>query len=56
MGAATAVALKIEDEARWIGNCLDALQVFDREDSQLGLEPLLRECVALHGVTAGDST
>ncbi|MFD5128005.1 ribonuclease E domain-containing protein [Streptomyces olindensis] len=50
-GAVTAVALKIEDEdeARWIVSSLDALQVFDREDTQLRLEPLLRECVALHG-------
>ncbi|ELS57075.1 hypothetical protein [Streptomyces viridochromogenes] len=50
-GAVTAVALKIEDEdeAQWVVNCLDALQVFDREDTQLRLEPLLRECVALHG-------
>lgn len=33
-GAVTAVALKIDggDEARWIVNCLDTLQVFDRED------------------------
>ncbi|MER7204160.1 hypothetical protein [Streptomyces sp. CB01635] len=48
-GAVTAVALKIEDEneARWIVNCLDALQVFDREDIQLRLESLLRQCVAL---------
>jgi hypothetical protein len=48
-GAVTAVALKIEDEdeGRWIVNCLDALQVFDREDTQLRLEPLLRQCVAL---------
>ncbi|QFR03057.1 hypothetical protein F9278_37375 [Streptomyces phaeolivaceus] len=48
-GAVTAVALKIEDEeeARWIVNCLDCLQVFDREDIQLRLEPLLRQCVAL---------
>ncbi|MCX5441263.1 hypothetical protein [Streptomyces sp. NBC_00063] len=48
-GAVTAVALKIEDEneARWIVNCLDALQVFDREDIQLRLEPLLRQCMAL---------
>ncbi|MCP9962815.1 hypothetical protein LUX05_18305 [Streptomyces somaliensis] len=47
----TAVALNIEDEdeTRWIVGCLDALQVFDREDTQLRLEPLLRECVALHG-------
>ncbi|MEU8746803.1 hypothetical protein AB0C39_24465 [Streptomyces parvulus] len=50
-GAVTAVALKIEDEeeARWIVSCLDALQVFDREEAQLRMEPLLRECVALHG-------
>nr|WP_258049689.1 hypothetical protein [Streptomyces finlayi] len=48
-GAVTAVALKIEDEdeGRWIVTCLDALQVFDREDTQLRLEPLLRQCVAL---------
>ncbi|GAA2341789.1 hypothetical protein [Streptomyces cuspidosporus] len=50
-GAVTAVALKIddEDEARWIVTCLDALQVFDREDTQMRLEPVLRECVALRG-------
>ncbi|WP_374985372.1 hypothetical protein [Streptomyces fradiae] len=50
-GAVTAVALRIEDEdeARWIATCLDALQVFDREGTQLRLEPLLRECVTLHG-------
>ncbi|MGW7465984.1 hypothetical protein ACWGJT_15075 [Streptomyces xantholiticus] len=43
------MALKIEDEdeGRWIVNCLNALQVFDREDTQLHLEPLLRQCVAL---------
>ncbi|MFJ6125493.1 hypothetical protein ACIQKE_10415 [Streptomyces griseoviridis] len=48
-GAVTAVALKIEDEdeARWVVNCLDALQVFDREGVHLRLEPLLRECVTL---------
>ncbi|MFJ4715510.1 hypothetical protein [Streptomyces sp. NPDC088785] len=48
-GAVTAVALKIddEDEARWIVSCLDALQVFDRENTHLRLEPLLRQCVAL---------
>ncbi|MGW2050854.1 hypothetical protein ACWCPF_37645 [Streptomyces sp. NPDC001858] len=48
-GAVTAVALKIEDEdeARWIVNCLEALQVFEREGIQLRLEPLLRQCVAL---------
>ncbi|MFJ2816834.1 hypothetical protein [Streptomyces sp. NPDC087294] len=48
--AVTAVAVQIEDEdeAQWIVSCLDALQVFDREDTQLRLEPLLRQCVALH--------
>ncbi|MGW4274518.1 hypothetical protein ACWEGQ_19650 [Streptomyces seoulensis] len=48
-GAVTAVALEIddEDEARWIVNCLDALQVFDREDTRIQLEPLLRHCVGL---------
>ncbi|MEV5342105.1 hypothetical protein AB0K93_27030 [Streptomyces sp. NPDC052676] len=50
--AVTAVAVGIriddEDEARWIVTCLDALQVFDREDTQLRLEPLLRHCVAFH--------
>ncbi|WP_335971112.1 hypothetical protein [Streptomyces sp. CA2R106] len=47
--AITAVALKIEDEdeARWIVTFLDALQVFDRKDNELCLEPLLRHCVAL---------
>ncbi|MDQ0935785.1 hypothetical protein [Streptomyces turgidiscabies] len=49
--AVTAVAVQAriedEDEARWIVACLDALQVFDREDGQMRLEPLLRECVAL---------
>ncbi|MGV9888533.1 hypothetical protein [Streptomyces sp. NPDC003395] len=50
-GAVTAVALEIddEDEAGWIVNCLDALQVFDREGTQLRLEPVLRECMALNG-------
>ncbi|MEU6541565.1 hypothetical protein [Streptomyces sp. NPDC047000] len=45
--AVTAVAVHIdnEDEAHWIVNCLDVLQVFDREDTQLRLEPLLRRCV-----------
>ncbi|WP_328369091.1 hypothetical protein OG800_43010 [Streptomyces sp. NBC_00445] len=53
--AVTAVAVQAgfvvqdENEARWIVTCLDALQVFDREDGQLRLEPLLRECAALHG-------
>jgi hypothetical protein len=48
--AVTAVAVRIEDEdeARWVITCLDALQVFDREDTQLRMEPLLRRCVALH--------
>ncbi|MFF3630282.1 hypothetical protein [Streptomyces sp. NPDC002164] len=47
--AVTAVAVRIEDEdeAHWIVTCLDALQVFDREDTQLRLEPLLRQCAAL---------
>ncbi|MFJ9707322.1 hypothetical protein [Streptomyces sp. NPDC101234] len=46
-GAVTAVALKIEDEdeARWIVSCLDALQVLDRDNTQLRLEPLLHQCV-----------
>lgn len=50
--AVTAVAVRIEDEdeALWIVTCLDALQVFDREDTHvLRLEALLRECVALQG-------
>lgn len=49
--AVTAVAVRIEDEdeARWIVTCLDALQVFDHEGSQLRLESLLRRCVALQG-------
>ncbi|MFF9400169.1 hypothetical protein [Streptomyces sp. NPDC014744] len=47
--AVTAVAVRIEDEdeAHWIVTCLDALQVFDREDTQLRLEPLLRQCAVL---------
>ncbi|MGW1379275.1 hypothetical protein ACWD6P_34110 [Streptomyces sp. NPDC002446] len=47
--AVTAVAVRIEDEdeARWIVSSLDVLQVFDREETQLRLEPLLRQCVAL---------
>ncbi|MGW7786444.1 hypothetical protein ACWGKX_02420, partial [Streptomyces tricolor] len=47
--AVTAVAVRIEDEdeAQWIVTCLDALQVFDREGTQLRLEPLLRQCAAL---------
>ncbi|MFJ8749080.1 hypothetical protein ACIREO_07070 [Streptomyces sp. NPDC102441] len=53
VSAVTAVALAVagledEEEARWIVSCLDALQVFDREDGHLRLEPLLRECVTLH--------
>ncbi len=50
-GAVTAVVLKIddEDEAEWIVDRLDALHVFGREDTQLRLEPVLRECVALNG-------
>ncbi|MFE9664011.1 hypothetical protein [Streptomyces sp. NPDC005955] len=46
--AVTAVAVRIEDEdeARWVVNCLDALQVFDRDDTQWRLEPLLRRCMA----------
>ncbi|MEV7503785.1 hypothetical protein [Streptomyces sp. NPDC093018] len=49
--AVTAVAVRIEDEdeARWIVACLDVLQVFDREDHQLCLEPLLRHCMTLGG-------
>ncbi|MGP8298575.1 hypothetical protein ACTPOK_11615 [Streptomyces inhibens] len=45
----TAIAYQTgdEEEARWVLACLDALQVFDREDTQLRLEPLLRQCVAL---------
>ncbi|MEV0908149.1 hypothetical protein [Streptomyces hokutonensis] len=48
-GAVTAVALKIEDEdeARWIVDCLDALQVLDRSNTQLRLEPVLHQCVML---------
>ena len=52
VSAVTAVALTVagledEEEARWIVSCLDALQVFDREDGHLRLEPFLRECVTL---------
>ncbi|MFI1417697.1 hypothetical protein ACH4VX_06840 [Streptomyces sp. NPDC020731] len=36
-----------EEEACWVLACLDAFQVFDREDTQLRLEPLLRQRVAL---------
>lgn len=44
----TAIAYQAADEeaGRWVFACLDALQVFDREDGRLRLEPLLRECVA----------
>ncbi|MGV9320214.1 hypothetical protein [Streptomyces sp. NPDC003660] len=53
VSAVTAVALAVagmedEEEARWIVSCLDALQVFDREEGHLRLEPLLRECMRLH--------
>ncbi|MFJ8002462.1 hypothetical protein ACIQ7D_36060 [Streptomyces sp. NPDC096310] len=49
--AVTAVAVQIEDEyeAQWIVACLDALQVFDGEDTHVRLEPLLRQCAALRG-------
>lgn len=47
VGAVTAVALKIEDEARWIVNCLDTLQVLDSDNTQLRLEPVLHQCVVL---------
>nr|WP_255346111.1 hypothetical protein [Streptomyces chartreusis] len=47
--AVAAARIEDEEEARWIVTCLDALQVFDRVDGQMRLEPLLRECVALHG-------
>ncbi|MEU9498468.1 hypothetical protein [Streptomyces sp. NPDC048196] len=45
----TAIACEIGDEgeARWVFACLDALQVFDREEAQLRLEPLLQQCMAL---------
>lgn len=36
-----------EEEARWIFACLDALQVFDSEEGQLRLEPVLRQCVEI---------
>ncbi|MBL3669690.1 hypothetical protein JL475_27640 [Streptomyces sp. M2CJ-2] len=36
-----------EEEARWVFAYPDVFQVFDREDTQLRLEPLLRQCVAL---------
>ncbi|MFM9613224.1 hypothetical protein [Streptomyces niveiscabiei] len=38
-----------EEEAHWVLACLDALQVFDREDGQLRLEPVLRQCARLTG-------
>ncbi|KOG54626.1 hypothetical protein ADK75_13370 [Streptomyces virginiae] len=46
--AVNAVTVQIadEDEARRVVACLDALQVFDREESQLRLEPPLGDCVA----------
>ncbi|GAA2266616.1 hypothetical protein GCM10010232_68750 [Streptomyces amakusaensis] len=42
----TAIAYRTgdEEEARWVFACLDALQVFEREDSQLRLEPVLMRC------------
>ncbi|MGC4997217.1 hypothetical protein [Streptomyces sp. DT195] len=47
--AVTAVGCEIDDEeeGRWIVTCLEALQVFDREEAQFRLEPLLRQCVSL---------
>jgi hypothetical protein len=47
--AVTAIACRIEseEEAHWALDCLEALQVFDREDTQLRLEPLLRQCMDL---------
>ncbi|MBJ6642716.1 MULTISPECIES: hypothetical protein [unclassified Streptomyces] len=36
-----------EEEARWVFAYPDVFQVFDGEDTQLGLEPLLRQRVAL---------
>lgn len=45
--ADAACQIKDEEEVRWVFACLDALQVFDREDTQLRLEPLLRQCMAL---------
>jgi hypothetical protein len=47
--AVAAAQIEDEEEARWIVACLDALQVFDRVDGQMRLEPLLRECAALNG-------
>lgn len=49
--AVTAVAVRIEDEdeAHWIVVCLDSLQVFERVDSQVHLEPLLRSCMEILG-------
>ncbi|MFJ8563763.1 hypothetical protein [Streptomyces sp. NPDC093514] len=46
--AVNAVTVQIADEdgVRRVVACLDALQVFDREESQLRLEPLLGDCVA----------
>ncbi|MEU2745868.1 hypothetical protein ABZ613_06160 [Streptomyces collinus] len=39
-----------EEEARWVFACLDAMQVFDREeDGRLRLEPLLRKCLSTGG-------
>ncbi|MGA5201120.1 hypothetical protein [Streptomyces variegatus] len=39
-----------EEEARWVFACLDAMQVFDREeDGRLRLEPLLLKCLSTGG-------
>ncbi|GAA4542001.1 hypothetical protein [Streptomyces collinus] len=39
-----------EEEARWGFACLDAMQVFDREeDGRLRLEPLLQKCLSTGG-------
>lgn len=39
-----------EEEARWVFACLDAMQVFDREeDGGLRLEPLLQKCLSTGG-------
>ncbi|MET8980500.1 hypothetical protein ABZX85_33320 [Streptomyces sp. NPDC004539] len=48
-GVLTALVCQTDDEeeARWIFACLDALQVFDRQEGQLRLEPMLRQCIRL---------
>ncbi|AXG76631.1 hypothetical protein [Streptomyces paludis] len=45
----TAIAYRTgdEEEAAWCFACLDALQVFDRDGSQLRLEPVLLQCAGL---------